>query len=1509
MTTCIQPRSKRPDTLRWAIFIALLASSAALAGPGLQPAAGPGGTPVVNNGHGVPVIDIVAPNAKGLSHNQFLDYNVGKPGVVLNNALQPGQSQLAGALAANPQFQGQAASTILNEVISRNASLIEGPQEIFGRPADYILANPNGITLNGGSFINTTRAGFVVGTPLVEEQQLRLIDTLQASGALQVAGDGQANSEGALDLIAPRIDSQGPLTAAGDLTLTLGRNRIDPATGDVLEHQPGVPASIDANLFGAMRAGRIRVVSTAEGAGVRMGAVPVSADNGISVGSAGGLEVSGTGTERTRLNGGKGELRLTAAGDLALKAVEGQARRVDIEAGNTLTLDAELREKIQRDQEAWKRKAWFVTTETYSRTRTTTDRTQQGSQLRADEGLSLRSGADMRLVAADVRAGDQVTLDSAGNLDIEAGIDSQRIEEQVRHRKHLWRGDSDTDTSKEMARGSVLEGERLVVNAGKNLKVQGSQLQSRADMQLKAKQVTVTTTALEESGNQRDYRGDLVSGTFFGDRKGNERQGQTLAGSTVTAGANLSISADQVTIKGSRLASQGDSVLYSEQGLLAIEADRSTLTATERESDSKLFGLIGNQQTRTNREDQVLVSDVSASSDLRLASAEEMRIHGAKVNAGGTLQVEAKGDLLVDSAQASKQTEVLTHARGLTASARQTQTAQDGKPDSRQFEASLGYRVSNTRQQQQDTSQVSSELKGATVALTSGGHLQVKGSKVQASAGSLTVQAERTTLGATRDTRESATDKTHIEGALAVTGGIDRVGSAFTGQHQQQTVSDSTSTAVRSELQAAGDIRIDTGTLLTEAARVVAGGALQVQAERIDNQAVENIESQEQETRNWRAGLGASLEYRDISRPIERLVQGEEAARFQQASVEDALTAPSIGADLTADHLLRLENQRRGYAQASELSGASVMVKAQQVDDRGTQWRANEGVLTLQAERHQMLAASDTGTDSVRRLDVGGDVRVDTSTGQDINARVAGKGGSLEKQATTTTARPGTLYGQQGIQVQLGSEGRYEGTRIEGGEGDVSLHSDGTLTLAQATDSTRQETGSLVGNGWVKGGNRPGSVGIDGRGYLDKDRQQSLDTQARVAQIDAKGDVSLTSGGDLLLEGTRIGSREAPVANVRLESDGLLQVKAAHDTHQASGAKLGGGLELAAKAGTSKGGGIGGHFTHGTRDERSDQAVDARITSAGALSMSSRAREETALWVQGLQASAARIDAQAFKGGLLLESSGNRDYRNNLDITAGAGISLSQGELDSRALHGRVQVDLDKRDNQTWNANTLRADRINLLSQGDTRIEGSSLEAQRIQGDIDGDLLVASRKDRVDNLTVAVDARLSQEKNPQGYTNAAKALAGPASGKVSEKTSAALSKAEPGLSPTLKLEVSHRQRDTVAHQTTLKGREGIDLKVGGDARLVGARLQSANGPVELQATSVTRETLSGTDYRRDVSVDASNSPVDLGTAIAELTKGKGAADGENALDLGLLRTSGYSRSEQWVSEVRQKGDR
>ncbi|MEQ4921868.1 hypothetical protein, partial [Proteus hauseri] len=50
----------------------------------------------------IPIINIATPNAGGISHNQFHAFNIGKPGVVINNAISPVSSQLAGLVNANP---------------------------------------------------------------------------------------------------------------------------------------------------------------------------------------------------------------------------------------------------------------------------------------------------------------------------------------------------------------------------------------------------------------------------------------------------------------------------------------------------------------------------------------------------------------------------------------------------------------------------------------------------------------------------------------------------------------------------------------------------------------------------------------------------------------------------------------------------------------------------------------------------------------------------------------------------------------------------------------------------------------------------------------------------------------------------------------------------------------------------------------------------------------------------------------------------------------------------------------------------------------------------------------------------------------------------------------------------------------------------------------------------------------------------------------------------------------
>ena len=97
--TCNMPRLEYSShiILRRAIFSLILQIQLVLASR-LEIVGGAGGTLQLLNQSGVPIINIVAPNAGGLS------FSVDQQGFVLNNDIAAGQSQLAGQLAANPQL-------------------------------------------------------------------------------------------------------------------------------------------------------------------------------------------------------------------------------------------------------------------------------------------------------------------------------------------------------------------------------------------------------------------------------------------------------------------------------------------------------------------------------------------------------------------------------------------------------------------------------------------------------------------------------------------------------------------------------------------------------------------------------------------------------------------------------------------------------------------------------------------------------------------------------------------------------------------------------------------------------------------------------------------------------------------------------------------------------------------------------------------------------------------------------------------------------------------------------------------------------------------------------------------------------------------------------------------------------------------------------------------------------------------------------------------------------------
>ncbi|MGR9201683.1 hemagglutinin repeat-containing protein [Rhizobium leguminosarum] len=256
--------------------------------------------------NGVPLIDIVTPNAAGLSHNKYDNFNVGTPGLILNNYKgEIGNSNLGGVTPGNPNLNNSSpASVILNEVTSGNRSALNGPTEVFGGRADVVIANPNGITCDGCGFINTPHATLTTGAPQIGADG-KLNGFIVNGGDVTIGPNGGnfAAGPGAVDLfdiVSRAVHVNGPVYGK-DLRVTAGASNFDYATGNSQALAPisGTPEyAIDGTALGAMQADRIKIVVTEKGAGVRMSGnlaantneLSLSADGKISLGNVSGQQ-------------------------------------------------------------------------------------------------------------------------------------------------------------------------------------------------------------------------------------------------------------------------------------------------------------------------------------------------------------------------------------------------------------------------------------------------------------------------------------------------------------------------------------------------------------------------------------------------------------------------------------------------------------------------------------------------------------------------------------------------------------------------------------------------------------------------------------------------------------------------------------------------------------------------------------------------------------------------------------------------------------------------------------------------------------------------------------------------------------------------------------------------------------------------------------------------------------------------------------------------------------------
>ncbi|WP_122322876.1 two-partner secretion domain-containing protein [Pseudomonas amygdali] len=315
-------------------------------------------------GNGVPIINIAAPNATGLSHNQYQQFNVDSQGVILNNSTNQTQStQLGGIIVGNSNLRGTAATTILNEVVGANASQLRGYTEVAGQAARVIVANPYGISCNGCGFINTPQVTLTTGKPVLDANgQLQRFNV--QGGSISIDGVGlNADNVDQFDIITRSAKINAELHAKR-LNIISGRNDVDAQTlnptalPDDGSAKPEL--AVDSSALGGMYAGAIRLVGTEAGVGVRLSGNLAASGGDIQIDANGHLSMTQTaasGAVTARANSAEvngpvyagSSLTMSTAGDLTTRQNVAARDALSLSAGGQLNNSAVIEAGVNAD--------------------------------------------------------------------------------------------------------------------------------------------------------------------------------------------------------------------------------------------------------------------------------------------------------------------------------------------------------------------------------------------------------------------------------------------------------------------------------------------------------------------------------------------------------------------------------------------------------------------------------------------------------------------------------------------------------------------------------------------------------------------------------------------------------------------------------------------------------------------------------------------------------------------------------------------------------------------------------------------------------------------------------------------------------------------------------------------------------------------------------------------------------------------------------------------------------
>ncbi|MFM0162341.1 hemagglutinin repeat-containing protein [Paraburkholderia sediminicola] len=560
--------------------LALLGALPSLSGAQIVPG-GAHAPSVVQTQNGLDQVNINRPSGAGVSMNTYGQFDVQQKGAILNNSPVIVQTQQAGMINGNPNFgPGQSARVIVNQVNSSAASQISGHLEVAGQRAEVVIANGSGISVNGGGFINTSRAVLTTGTPnFGPDGSLTGFNVTGGNISIQDAGLNAGDTD-QVDLLSRAVQANAAIYAK-NLNVVTGANSISHDTLNatpISGEGPAPGVSIDVSQLGGMYANRIVLVGTENGVGV--------SNKGVLAAQAGDLVLSTNGllTLAGQTNA-SGNMALSAAGGVDNSGTTYAQQSVTANTSGALT----NRGVLAAQQNTTVNAASVASTGTLGagvnsdgslaqsgNLSVTTDGTLAATGRNAAGGNAALNGASVNLAGSSTSANGALALTADRDLNLSGAtttaggaLDTRASGALRNDGGALSSGGPQTVTAGALSNrnGQIVSDSTLNVAATSGLLNQGGTLQAAGALSanaasldnsgghiaaLGADGLTLTTVGLLNNG---------TGGTIGGNGNVTAQAGQIANAGSITAMQSLIASAVQTLFNGGTLAANGNVTL------------------------------------------------------------------------------------------------------------------------------------------------------------------------------------------------------------------------------------------------------------------------------------------------------------------------------------------------------------------------------------------------------------------------------------------------------------------------------------------------------------------------------------------------------------------------------------------------------------------------------------------------------------------------------------------------------------------------------------------------------------------------------------------------------------------------------------------------------------------------------------------------------------------------------------------------------------------------------------